>query len=346
MPQQRLEQMYKDSIQKHFKRMQQTMTFGKSCLLILSIFTLSNLHAQQLPLFTQYREHGSALNPALVSSDYMAFELQGSIGLSYRSQWTGLTTTPRTGIVQGHYLFDDFSGVNFMVGGHLLTDRTGPISTNGAYARVAGVISPDPRYGGLSIGLAVGAAQFGVAFDQLRLRDADDLVLTQDLNQVYPDVSIGIFYYQMIDNNRRRNNDFFYVGASAPQIIGNNVTFTDEVDGSFSVKKDMHIYGQAGLIKYFWDDSFIEPSVWVKYVENAPINVDFNVRYQFALGIWTGAGVSTAKAAHLEAGVLLGDNIGYERNLKIGYGFDYFFTDIGAAFGATHEVNIGYFFSN
>ena len=84
----------------------------------------------------------------------------------------------------------------------------------------------------------------------------------------------------------------------------------------------------------------------MKYAPNAPINVDVNLRYQFAENLWIGTGASTAKNAHVEAGLLIGDLESYSRNLKIGYGFDYSFSTFGPSAGATHEVNIAFSFAN
>ncbi|MEL6718885.1 MAG: type IX secretion system membrane protein PorP/SprF, partial [Bacteroidota bacterium] len=58
-----------------------------------------------------------------------------------------------------------------------------------------------------------------------------------------------------------------------------------------------------------------------------------------------GAGGSTSKSAHLETGVFLGDNLGYESNLQIGYGYDYSFQNHGPFVGGSHEINLAYYFS-
>lgn len=332
--------MIKDTLLSQSKRYMSTLRFG---FLLLAIFSGSLLQAQQVPLFTQYREHASAINPAAVSSNYMAFGQNGVVGFSYRSQWMDIPNAPKTTVVHGSYFIDDLSGVNFILGGQLLNDQIGPQGFTGLYARAAGVISDDPEYGGISIGLAAGMVQYAVKANELRARDLTDILVTQNQSQFYPDVSIGIFAYQQLGG--ALDGDYVYGGFSVPQVFGLDFSVTGDDGQEFLTKRTQHFYAQAGWIKYFWNDSFIEPSVWVKYVPNAPVNVDFNLRYQFAGALWIGAGGSTAKTAHLEGGVFLGDNLGYESNLQIGYGYDYSFQSFGPFVGGSHEINLAYYFA-
>ncbi len=320
-----------------------SVSTSKSILIAAFLLAANSIFAQQLPLFTQYREYNSAVNPAAVNSNYLTFEQQGSFGLSYRVQWSDIAASPRTTVLRGEYLFDNMGAVNLLVGGHLLNDQTGPTSFTGAYGRIAGVISDDPAFGGISIGLTGGMVQYRIDATEIRLRDQDDFLATQDQTQLYPDVGFGIFAYRMLDGYNF-NGDFIYGGVSVPQVLGLDLNFQDEAGRDFSLKRLQHIYGQLGFIKYLRDDSFLEPSVWVKYVQNAPVNVDVNLRYQFASGLWIGAGGSTAKTSHLEGGVLLGDVEGFGNMLKIGYGFDYSFSSFGPFASGSHEINVSYNF--
>ncbi|NJL74431.1 MAG: PorP/SprF family type IX secretion system membrane protein [Saprospiraceae bacterium] len=310
----------------------------------LAITFSTLLHAQQLPNFTQYRSYSSLNNPAAISSNYMAFEQNGSIGTSYRVQWSDVIAAPRTFVLQGDYLMDNGGGTSLLFGGHVINDQTGPLATTGVYGKIGGVISRKPESGGFCVGLTAGAVQFGVKSKELRLRDLDDLTAQQNLNSVYADVGVGIFAYQRM-GGKKTKGDFLYGGVSIPQIIGSTVSIVDDEGKEFSLKRNQHIYGNIGYLHYFWNDSFIEPSVWVKYVPNAPINVDANIRYFFDESLlWIGAGGSSSKAAHIEFGVMLGDNTAYENNLQIGYGYDYSFNSFGPSVGGTHEVNVAYVF--
>jgi Type IX secretion system membrane protein PorP/SprF len=157
---------------------------------------------------------------------------------------------------------------------------------------------------------------------------------------MYPDLSIGAFWYQKMGDF---SDDYVYVGASVPQMMGLDLNILD-VDKSLQYQRVRHYYASAGWYHFFGEGTFIEPSAWVKYVKNAPVNVDFNLRYQAANTFWVGAGGATSGNIHAEIGVIVGKNIGFDSNFRIGYGFDYSALTYGSLVGSTHEVNISYSF--
>lgn len=311
------------------------MTRLKYKLLFLVLAAAASLNAQQLSLFTQYRENATVINPAAVESDFLAFGQNISFGASYRAQWVGLDNAPTTQTLRGSYIHTHGAGVTFMAGGHVINDQTGPTGFTGAYGRIAGIVSGDPETGGFVVGLSAGAVNFRVDASQIRLREQGDIVGTTDQSQFFPDVGVGLYYYRMVG----RNDNMIYGGLSVPQVFGLDLTFQNE-EGEYSTKRVQHYYGMFGFYAFLNDNSFLEPSVWIKYTEGAPTNVDFNLRYFTPVNFWVGAGASTAGNAHLETGVMLGDLAGYENTFRIGYGFDYSFSSFGPSAGATHEINL------
>lgn len=295
------------------------------------------LQGQQLSLFTQYRENISVLNPAAPDSDFFGFGQNVSFGASYRSQWVGIDNSPQTAILRGSYLNRN-SGFSLLAGGHLISDRTGPTGFTGVYGRLGGIISADPDASGLALGLTGGIVQYSVRGTEINFRQSGDIVGDQDNAQFFPDVGFGALFYTTVG---RFTDNYIYAGVSVPQVIGLDLTFqTDE--GEFNTQRVQHFYAMMGYYKFFDNGSFLEPSVWVKYTQNVPVNVDFNLRYQLPTSIWVGVGASTSQSAHLEAGVILGDIQSFENLVKIGYGFDYSFSSFGPYGGGTHEINITY----
>lgn len=310
-----------------------------ACLLLGSSHALL---AQQLPLFTQYRENATILNPAALPVDYFAFEKNVSFGASYRNQWTGIDNAPVTATFRGDYLYAENDVFNFTAGGHVINDQTGPTGFTGLYGRFGGIITDDPYWGGVGLAIGGGMVQYRVNVSELRLRDRQELLTLDDQVQWGPDLSVGVFAYKRFDN-RYTDGDVLYGGISAPQLLGLNFEFKDET-GDFAQQRIYHAYANVGFMKFFRNEGYIEPSAWVKYAPNAPINVDVNLRYQMKSNFWIGAGGSTAGTAHLETGVLIGENLGFDNNLKIGYGFDYQFTTFGPDAGTTHEIHVSYAF--
>jgi len=285
-------------------------------LLVCLLVSLS-ASAQQLPIFTQYQSNSGILNPAAVNSDYLAFEQNISLGINYRSQWNNFVNAPTTSVLSGSWL-DTRRGVfNMMAGGHIMNDQAGPTGSTGVYGRFAGIITPDPYYGGISIGMSLGGAQFRIDGDQINLRDEGDILDGQSYNQWHPDVGVGVFAW-----TRAGRDNLFYGGISVPQVIGLELTFKNDA-GQFQTQRVQHVYASAGMMHTTYNDGVLQPSVWVKYVPNAPVNVDFNVKYITPNSFWVGLGASTSQAMHIEAGLLLGDNYSFTNNFRIGYSFDY-----------------------
>ena len=311
-------------------------------LLPLFLSTAYFIQAQQLTLFTQYRENATVINPAALESDFLTSGQNITIGASYRAQWTGISGAPRTQTLRFSYLNAEGSGVTLMAGGQVINDQTGPTGFSGLYGRVGGIITDDPAFGGFSLGLSAGMVNFRVKSSEIVLREENDIIGTADQSQFFPDIGAGLFFYRMFDGGAF-DGDYLYAGLSVPQVLGLDFTFKNE-NGDFVTKRVQHFYGQIGLLKFFNNGSYLEPSIWIKYTPNAPVNADINIRYQLPVSLWVGTGISTAGTYHLETGFLLGDNVGLSNAIRIGYGYDYTFSNVGPTAGSTHEINLGFSF--
>ncbi len=310
--------------------MQKLITF--CCILFLG----SQLFAQQLPLFSQYQDNYMAINPAMVSRDYLIHEDNLSFGASHRNQWADFENSPQTQLIRGEYLYENGS-FGLLTGGYLINDQTGPTGLTGLYGRIGGILAGDPYYGGIALGLSLGVVQYRVDTRELNLRDQDDIVAADNQQQLFPDVGFGLYYYRRLESG----DDLVYAGVSIPQTIGLDTEFQDET-GNFFLKRMQHFYAQAGIFHFLEDESYLELAGWAKYVQGAPVNVSVNFRYQTNAAIWIGVGGSTAGSAHAETGVLIGERAGFNSNIRIGYGFDYNFSSFGPAAGVTHEISVSY----
>jgi len=314
-------------------------------IVILIVFFLQSFQTfgQQLPIFTQYRENQGYINPASINSDYFAYEHNTSFGISHRSQWVGFEGSPKTQTIRGEYLSETGNSFELLTGGYIMNDETDPMGMTGVYGRIGAVMTDgDAKFGGFSVGMTIGLVQYRVSIDQLNIKDVQDIAAVNQ-NKIFPDVGLGIYYYKRIGKG-----DVFYTGASIPQVFGLNLTFQEEdnVD-DFSIERIQHFYGLLGYYKYLNEDSFVEGSIWPKYAPNAPFHIDANLRYQMSNSFWVGVGGSSIGSLHLEAGVILGYNIGLDNSsFRIGYGFDHTFASYSTPnhFGQSHEINLTYSF--
>ncbi|MEK7257085.1 MAG: type IX secretion system membrane protein PorP/SprF, partial [Bacteroidota bacterium] len=161
-------------------RLQRTLL---TCLIAGSSF---QIFAQQLSLFTQYRENQSIINPAAVNGSYLTHQQNLSFGASYRAQWAGLENAPTTATLRGEYLYTGGGSVSLIAGGYLVNDQTGPTGFTGIYGRIGGLLSSDPEYAGISIGLSAGAVQYRVNTSEIRLRDEGDILSGADIDGALP----------------------------------------------------------------------------------------------------------------------------------------------------------------
>jgi type IX secretion system PorP/SprF family membrane protein len=301
-------------------------------ILFAFLWALSTAFGQQLPLFTQYREYHSIVNPANINSDYFVDEYRSSFGGSVRLQWLNIERSPRTQILRGSYISQNEGYFKLITGGHLMNDQTGPTGMTGVYGRIAVIGNNRPQQGGWSAGFNIGMTQFrlnslGVRFNEPSVADV------QTLRKIYPDVGVGIFGYVPITG--QEGGDIIYGGLSVPQVFGLDLTIPNE-RGSYNFQRVPHYFATAGFYKFIGEQSFIETSTWVKYVKGSKVNVDINLRGQISEVIWLGVGYSTAQFVHTEIGFLFGDN----PRFKLGYGYDHAFSTISPFFGAVHELNL------
>ncbi len=275
---------------------------------------------QQLPVFSIYRDQWNAINPAAFSNNYLVNQKQATVSATYRRQWWNIDEGPQTQVLNAEWIS---KAKNIALGGHVINDRAGKLGQTGAYAHYAYRMDLGRRTAQtLSVGLAAGVVQYRARINDIRFPDPSGVTALED-RIIYPDFSLGIFYHYA---------DRFYAGISVPQVFGLSPAFS--ADGqTLAVQRKPHVYAVIG--KYFdsWlgnSTSFVEPSLWLKYVPGAPLNADLNVRMQISDLFWGGVGSglgfgeTTSWTMRLEAGMVLGEQVQIRNaQWKIGLGYDW-----------------------
>lgn len=312
-----------------------------SLTLYIIVFTLIPFvtQGQQLPIFNQYTEMQNYLNPAATSIDYLEYNQQHSLGLTYRMQWVGLEGAPRTGLLRYEYVGEKQNLAT--VGGMLITDRIGPSTLTGVYGKYSYQIRPS--YNGnllIGVGLSAGLVQYHLDGNQLEF-EADDQLAGETANEILPDFGFGVNVTYYPEQGVK-----FYAGLSVPQIAGLNAGFETLAGAPISIKRLAHYYATGGAIFPIGQQGFLEPSFWIKHAPNTPVNLDFNLRQKFVNNFWMGLGYGTSKSIHLEMGVILSQKLGLKESIfRIGYGFDYNIATYGNLLGVSHELTLSYAWS-
>lgn len=322
------------------------MRFIYTLLAACLMFTLNCLQAQQLPIYTFHRDHWGMVNPAGVSSNYITQELRMSVSATARQQWLKVPNAPKTQLLSFEYIDDD--NLNYSAGAHLINDQAGAFGQMGAYGNLAYRLRIGDRNSNniLAGGISFGGVQYRADYfeilrgdDQLNGLSVEDIETLSNSNTFFFDVGAGLMLY-LGGNNDRQN---YYVGISAPQTFGLNTTFRN-VLGKFEIERQRHYYATLG--GYFFknqrrgsrDPSFLELNVWGRYLPNAPISVDANVRYQHLKSFWAGIGGGMSGQVRAE----LGTQVGNINLLRIGLAYTQYVSKYKSAFGQTIEASISY----
>lgn len=153
----------------------------------------------------------------------------------------------------------------------------------------------------LSFGITAGGTQYNE--DLLSLSIENDPEFQQNISVFTPSFGIGILY----------NKDKIYWGISAPNLLRNS-TLTDK---KINLLNPYYTYFGYRFFTNKFEEIMINPSVLLKYVSGAPVQVDFNLMANYQNKVEIGAGYRTSETVNLLAGFHIGNN------LKVLYNYSY-----------------------
>lgn len=290
----------------------------KKLLFALIILSVQQLYAQQDPLFSQYMFNKLAFNPGYAGSRDLL-----TADILYRNQWVNIDGAPKTISASIH---SPLRNPHVALGLTAYRDDIGPSVYSGAVATFAyRILFPESR---LSFGLQGGFKHAAIDWNALNnYQDADQNLVNQAKQQFLPDANFGIYYY----------STRYYVGVSSKQLLQNQVLVTQNGDiGKDQFTKLLaHFYGMAGLALPVSDKVVFRPSVFAKFVKNAPPQLDLNASFLFNEVFWLGASYRTERALSLITEIRLSQNI------RLGYSYDIWFNELRPFNSGSHEVRLG-----
>ncbi len=286
----------------------------KKVLLLFFLFCNVVVFAQQDALFTQYTFNKLLVNPAYAGSR------EGlNVTVLNRAQWMNLEGAPNTLTLSAHSSFQERKvGLGF----YIFRDEIGPTMNNGFMGTYSYRIFMGS--GTFSLGLQAGIKYFDYDWTKMNLRDVDYLFDPQDVQKITPDVNLGLYY----QSNR------FFVGLSSKQLLENEIGFVEK-DGKTSFSKlTRHFYFMSGAVFPMVDKIMFRPSALVKFVKNAPVQLDLNASVLFGRVFMAGLSYRTAKAITLMTEFTLTNSI------RLGYSYDYYFSDLRLHNYGSSEIRI------
>jgi type IX secretion system PorP/SprF family membrane protein len=237
----------------------------------------------------------------------------------------GLTDPPLTNSIS---YYGPHGELPMGYGGYIYYDVTGPTSKAGATGAYAYNVSitDDIR---LSMGVSVGIMQYRVDGTQINLKDPTDQALEEAIySSIVPDANLGVYLYA----------ENYYAGFSTSQLINTKVKLYEQKTGLNKLKA--HFYLTGGYLFVINDDFKVEPSLIIKGTAPVQIQLDLNTRVIYQDMVWLGLSFRTRDALSFLIGYT------YDNKISIGYSYDFTTTDLRKYNSGTHEIMIGYRFSD
>lgn len=267
----------------------------------------------------QYMVHQPFFNPASIAS----YEnLNGA--LIYKNQWMQFEGAPT---VQGLNVNAPIKKGKHFIGLTVLNDQIGinnstEISGSYAYKIKTGIRSR------LSFGVSAMVNLMQSDYAELHIQDANDpMFQANSPTYAMPNFSFGAYYY------RRR----FYAGLAIPNLLENKIIYSDGYSGETEFNaSNLHYYlhvGKQWVLGPKWD---LNTSTLFKEVEGASLQMDFNIQTMYKKKVGVGASYRTSNELLAMATIDVIDG------LRLSYGYEFNFSDIGDYSTGTHEIILVY----
>ncbi len=291
-------------------------TFPIRCLLLLCL-TLASVavNAQQEPLYTQYMFNMLPLNPAYAGSRKVV-----SINALYRYQWAGVKDAPQTATLSADMpLQNDKLGIGLTI----TNDRIHIFNSTQAYVSFAYRLQLKKSV--LAFGMHAGLTQNLAQLTAIRTDPTNaltDPAYASNNISYSPNIGAGVYY----------SGDKFYLGLSVPKMLG--LPLNAAADRKAALFQ--HIYLMGGYVFNLGNDFKLKPSSMVKYVVEAPLQVDLNANLWIYDKFGVGASYRTSDIVCALLEWQASDQ------LRIGYAFDWTFGKINTFTYGSHEILIRY----
>jgi len=290
----------------------------KSILLMVLIFAVQTMQAQQDAMFTQYINNMLVVNPAYAGS-------RDALTLSFlhRSQWVGIEGAPTTetfsihGPLQRKYLGFGFTMVH---------DRIGPETKTGVYGDISGRVKVS-RNAYLAAGLKFGLNFYRANLADLDLVHDDDFSFQDNPSSTLPNLGFGLYYYTPV----------FYAGVSIPKLIENDL-YPGEDSYSGEIVEKRHYYFITGFLLNMSSTVKFKPSLLTRMLDGTPVSMDVTATFVFRDKLWVGPYYRYQESM----GFLV--NYNFTPQMRVGYSFDHTLSELQQFNTGTHEISLTYDF--
>jgi type IX secretion system PorP/SprF family membrane protein len=287
------------------------------------LFTASISNAQQLNASSLYDMYGTLHNPATAGIQHY-----GSIGGTFRTQWSAMPGSPQTGLIFGSTYLEK---AKLGLGAYLYNDVTGPTTRNGLQMAYAYQI-PMKNNAIFSLGLEARVQQF--SYDKAKLQGSlgtNDPVIAGNDKKIKGDAGFGVAF----------SSKKFQIGASVSQLVQSKLNL---YEGAGNPTEEAKLYRHYYLHSYYNltadQTTTITPNILFIYLPNAPMEVQGGVRIEHNNLFWYGLTYRAKQSWMVSAG------LHFKQKFNIGYSFDIYTTPLSVYDGGSngHEIMLRYDF--
>jgi type IX secretion system PorP/SprF family membrane protein len=279
--------------------------------------------AQQDPQYTMYMFNMMSINPAYAGTkDHTDATLLG------RKQWVNYNGAPQTLSFNIHTpVFYDKIGLGLSV----INDKLGIMNHN--IINFAFSYHAKFKKSLLSLGLQPSITQFSSNLSTLKIDAPGSPAIPdnafQNLSETAFKAGGGLFWY----------NNNGYLGLSTPLLAKVRIGGTSSGGIITPYKSTPHLFIAGGYVFNVGSGKYkIKPSTLIKYTNGAPLEFDLNCNFYFNNVF--GIGASWRSFDSMDA--ILEYTI--NKNLKIGYAYDYTLTNLRNYNSGSHEIIVNWQF--
>lgn len=288
----------------------------KNILILLTfIFVGLNTKAQQDPMYSMYMFDKMVINPAYTGSADWAVGT-----LKHRQQFAGMENGASTQTLNYHM---PIGRRHVGLGLKVINDKIAIV--NNLNASLSYSYHLNFAGGKLSLGLETGMYSRTIDYSQLFLiTQNDDAIPNVVSKSIVPDASWGLFY-------RKKG---YYIGISQNHMIP--FKMQDDLLIPSNSKLYSHFNIMMGTEFDFKNKLSLEPSLLLKSVAGAPVQLDVNALLYYDDRFAVGANVRTGDAV----GLIFRANL--TESFKVSYSYDITTSKLSTFSSGAHEILVSY----
>lgn len=284
---------------------------------VLAVLFPVQLVGQLFPLSDHYVFNSLVINPAFAGSNNA---LSGTI--SYRNQWVGFDDAPKSCFLSVHMpVKNDRVGLGLLI----MNNSIGISKENSFMGNYA--YRMELRDGILSLGLAFGITSYGIAWNDLKPNDLNDIqLMNNSTSAILPNFSLGTYYY----------TKKYFIGLSMPMFLSHE---TDRSTDKYKIEKNFsgcNYFLTGGYEFGLGQNVKLLPSLLVKYNPDIAFQVDYNAQICLKDQIWVGIGY---RNKNMLVGMLQ-CKLNYQ--LSMAYSYNFIMGGIGKYVNGSHEIVLNY----